>query len=125
MLKMDGHASDHFYNPLSILTSSAAQVPNMIVMAPSDEAELIHMVATAAAMDRHPICFRFPRGNALGVDLAAHGIVGYKGQPLPVRATRHTRLSLISVGYNLQTHSSNSASLPGFTERAILHFTLK
>ena len=58
----------------------------MIVMAPSDEAELIHMVATAAAMDRHPICFRFPRGNALGVDLAAHGIIGYKGQPMPVRS---------------------------------------
>ena len=56
----------------------------MIVMAPSDEVELIHMVATAAAMDRHPICFRFPRGNALGLDLAAHGIVGYKGSPIEV-----------------------------------------
>ena len=56
----------------------------MIVMAPSDEAELIHMVATAAAMDRHPICFRFPRGNALGLDLTAHGIIGYKGQPMQV-----------------------------------------
>ncbi len=60
------------------------QVPNMIVMAPSDEVELIHMVATAAAMDRHPICFRFPRGNALGLDLAENGIVGYKGQPIEV-----------------------------------------
>ena len=56
----------------------------MIVMAPSDEVELIHMVATAAAMDRHPICFRFPRGNALGLDLAGHGIVGYKGTPIEV-----------------------------------------
>ena len=60
----------------------------MIVMAPSDEVELIHMVATAAGMDRHPICFRFPRGNALGLDLAAHGIVGYKGQPMEVRRGR-------------------------------------
>ncbi len=59
----------------------------MIVMAPSDEVELIHMVATAASMDRHPICFRFPRGNALGLDLAANGIVGYKGQPIEVLGT--------------------------------------
>ena len=69
---------------MSCVARSVLQVPNMIVMAPSDEVELIHMVATAAGMDRHPICFRFPRGNALGLDLAAHGIVGYKGQPLEV-----------------------------------------
>ncbi|KAG5554907.1 hypothetical protein RHGRI_012458 [Rhododendron griersonianum] len=43
-----------------------ACLPNMIVMAPSDEAELFHMVATAAAIDDRPSCFRYPRGNGVG-----------------------------------------------------------
>ncbi|KAJ6378426.1 hypothetical protein OIU78_028632 [Salix suchowensis] len=38
-------------------------------MAPSDEAELMHMVATAAAIDDRPSCFRFPRGNGIGTVL--------------------------------------------------------
>ncbi|XP_019175720.1 PREDICTED: probable 1-deoxy-D-xylulose-5-phosphate synthase, chloroplastic [Ipomoea nil] len=37
-------------------------LPNMIVMAPSDEVELAHMVATAARIDDRPVCFRYPRG---------------------------------------------------------------
>lgn len=37
-------------------------LPNMIVMAPSDEIELAHMVATAAQIDDSPVCFRYPRG---------------------------------------------------------------
>ncbi|KAK3011363.1 hypothetical protein RJ639_012072 [Escallonia herrerae] len=43
-----------------------ACLPNMVVMAPSDEAELFHMVATAAAIDDRPSCFRYPRGNGVG-----------------------------------------------------------
>ncbi|KAF5456694.1 hypothetical protein F2P56_026142 [Juglans regia] len=43
-------------------------LPNMIVMAPSDEDELVHMVATAAQINDRPICFRYPRGAILGVD---------------------------------------------------------
>lgn len=46
-----------------------ACLPNMVVMAPSDEAELMHMVATAAAIDDRPSCFRFPRGNGVGAVL--------------------------------------------------------
>ncbi|KAI9125400.1 hypothetical protein K1719_004016 [Acacia pycnantha] len=46
-----------------------ACLPNMVVMAPSDEAELMHMVATAAAIDDRPSCFRFPRGNGVGTVL--------------------------------------------------------
>lgn len=61
-----------------------ATLPNMIVMAPSNEAELIHMVATAAKMDEHPIAFRFPRGNGVGVDLQAEGIVNFKGTPMEI-----------------------------------------
>ena len=62
-----------------------ASLPNMVVMAPSDEAELINMVATAATIDDRPSCFRFPRGNGLGVDLAAAGITDdLKGTPLEI-----------------------------------------
>lgn len=60
-----------------------ACLPNMVVMAPSNEAELINMVATAASIDDRPSCFRFPRGNGLGMDLAAEGITAdFKGTPL-------------------------------------------
>lgn len=41
-------------------------------------------VATAAKMDQHPICFRFPRGNGIGVDLTAAGIKDFKGTPIEV-----------------------------------------
>ncbi|KIZ07465.1 1-deoxy-D-xylulose-5-phosphate synthase [Monoraphidium neglectum] len=62
-----------------------ASLPHMVTMAPSNEAELINMVATAAAIDDMPSCFRFPRGNGLGVDLATEGIgPDLKGRPLEV-----------------------------------------
>lgn len=57
-----------------------ACLPNMIVMAPSDEVELFHMVATAAAIDDRPSCFRYPGGNRVGVELPP----GNKGIPLEV-----------------------------------------
>lgn len=57
-----------------------ACLPNMVVMAPSDEAELFHMVATAAAIDDRPSCFRYPRGNGVGAPL----LPGNKGVPLEV-----------------------------------------
>lgn len=60
-----------------------ACLPNMVVMAPSDEAELFHMVATAAAINDRPSCFRYPRGNGIGVQLPP----GNKGVPLEVNAS--------------------------------------
>ena len=48
-------------------------LPNFTVMAASDEAELMHMVATAVAHDSGPIAFRFPRGSGVGVDLPTRG----------------------------------------------------
>nr|WCO04851.1 1-deoxy-D-xylulose 5-phosphate synthase [Salvia miltiorrhiza] len=57
-----------------------ACLPNMVVMAPSDEAELFNMVATAAAIDDRPSCFRYPRGNGIGVELPP----GNKGKPLEI-----------------------------------------
>ncbi|CAL0324287.1 unnamed protein product [Lupinus luteus] len=57
-----------------------ACLPNMVVMAPSDEAELMHMVATAAIIDDRPSCFRFPRGNGIGAKLPLNN----KGVPLEI-----------------------------------------
>lgn len=62
-----------------------ASLPNMVCMAPSNESELIHMVATSVAIDDRPSCFRYPRGNGIGVDLAAEGIgKDLKGTPLEI-----------------------------------------
>ncbi|KUR72237.1 1-deoxy-D-xylulose-5-phosphate synthase [Novosphingobium fuchskuhlense] len=46
-----------------------ATLPNMVVMAAADEAELVHMVHTAAMHDSGPIAFRYPRGNGVGVPM--------------------------------------------------------
>ncbi len=48
-------------------------VPGIVHMAAGDEAELRHMVATAAAYDKGPIAFRYPRGDGMGVDMPARG----------------------------------------------------
>lgn len=70
-----------------------ACLPNMIVMAPSDEAELIHMVATAAAIDDRPSCFRFPRGHGIGVALPPN----FKGTPIEVSMKLTNSLSIKDV----------------------------
>ncbi|RLN12990.1 putative 1-deoxy-D-xylulose-5-phosphate synthase, chloroplastic isoform X1 [Panicum miliaceum] len=54
-------------------------LPNMIVMSPSNEDELIDMVATAAMVDDRPICFRYPRGAIVGTS----GTLTY-GNPLQI-----------------------------------------
>ena len=50
-----------------------ANLPNMVVMAAADEAELVHMVATAVDYNDGPIAFRYPRGNGVGCDLPLAG----------------------------------------------------
>ncbi len=56
-------------------TAFLAPLPGMVVMAAADEAELMHMVATASAYDEGPISFRYPRGEGLGIALPARGNV--------------------------------------------------
>ncbi|KEP69733.1 1-deoxy-D-xylulose-5-phosphate synthase [Thioclava dalianensis] len=51
-----------------------ASLPGMVVMAAADEAELVHMVATAAAYDDGPIAFRYPRGEGMGVEMPEAGV---------------------------------------------------
>jgi len=60
-------------------------LPNMTVMAASDEAELVHMVATAAAHDSGPIAFRYPRGSGTGAAIPEIGDVLEIGRGRVVR----------------------------------------
>lgn len=79
-----------------------ACLPNMVVMAPSDEAELMHMVATAAAIDDRPSCFRFPRGNGVGAVLPPNN----KGIPLEIGKGRilmeGNRVAILGFGAMVQ-----------------------
>ncbi|XP_062005865.1 probable 1-deoxy-D-xylulose-5-phosphate synthase 2, chloroplastic [Rosa rugosa] len=79
-----------------------ACLPNMVVMAPSDEAELMHMVATAAVIDDRPSCFRFPRGNGIGAVLPAHN----KGTPIEIGKGRvlmeGSRVAILGYGSIVQ-----------------------
>lgn len=88
-----------------------ACLPNMVVMAPSDEAELFHMVATAAAIDDRPSCFRYPRGNGIGVELPQ----GNKGSPLEIGKGRilkeGERLALLGYGTAVQSCLAAAALL--------------
>ncbi|KGM32153.1 1-deoxy-D-xylulose-5-phosphate synthase [Inquilinus limosus] len=77
-----------------------ACLPGMVLMAAADEAELVHMVATAAALDDQPSAFRYPRGDGVGVELPA------RGKPLALgkgRVLREgTSIALLSYGTRLQ-----------------------
>ncbi|KAI3442323.1 1-deoxy-D-xylulose-5-phosphate synthase [Psidium guajava] len=79
-----------------------ACLPNMVVMAPSDEAELMHMVATAASIDDRPSCFRFPRGNGVGATLPPNN----KGIPLEIGKGRilqeGSRIAILGYGSIVQ-----------------------
>jgi len=76
-----------------------ACLPNMVVMAAADEAELRHMVATAAAYDDGPIAFRYPRGEGVGVEMPEEGV------PLEICKGRVIRegstVALVSFGTRL------------------------
>lgn len=88
-----------------------ACLPNMVVMAPSDESELLHMVATAAAIDDRPSCFRFPRGNGIGVALPPNN----KGTPLEIGKgkilTEGTRVAILGFGSIVQRCTEAAISL--------------
>ena len=75
-------------------------LPNMVCMAASDEAELRHMVATAAAYDDGPIAFRYPRGNGVGVDMPETGEILQIGKGRIVK--EGTDIALLSYGGRLQ-----------------------
>jgi len=87
-------------------------LPGFVVMAAGDEAELVHMVATAAAIDDRPSAFRYPRGEGLGVDMPA------EGRPLEIgkgRVLREgTTVALLSFGARLGECLKAAEELAGF-----------
>ena len=74
-------------------------LPNMVIMACSDEAELVHMTATAAAYDEGPIAYRYPRGEGVGVDLPQVGKILEIGKGKIVR--EGTKVAILSLGTRL------------------------
>jgi 1-deoxy-D-xylulose-5-phosphate synthase len=86
-----------------------ANLPGMVVMAAADEAELVHMVATAAAYNDGPIAFRFPRGEGNGVDMPERGV------PLEIGKGRiiakGKRVALLSFGTRLAEVEKAAESL--------------
>ncbi|MCF2522935.1 1-deoxy-D-xylulose-5-phosphate synthase [Bradyrhizobium sp. G127] len=75
-------------------------LPGFVIMAAADEAELVHMVATAAAINDRPSAVRFPRGDGVGVELPSVGV------PLEIGKGRIVRegssVALLSLGTRLQ-----------------------
>ena len=86
-----------------------ANLPNMVVMAASDEAELTHMVRTAAEYDAGPIAFRYPRGSGVGVDLPE------RGEPIEIGKGRiveqGARVAFLSFGTRLAEVQKASLNL--------------
>lgn len=86
-----------------------ANLPGFVVMAAADEAELTHMVATAAAYDDGPSAFRFPRGEGVGVEMPERGV------PLEIGKGRMIRqgkgVAILSFGARLSEVEKAAESL--------------
>ncbi|VFU08055.1 1-deoxy-D-xylulose-5-phosphate synthase [Methylocella tundrae] len=87
-------------------------VPNIVVMAAADEAELVHMVATAAAYDAGPIALRYPRGEGVGVEMPV------EGKPLEIGRGRIVRegnkVAILSFGARLAEVLKAAEDLAGY-----------
>ena len=81
-------------------TTFLATLPGFVVMAASDEAELMHMVRTSAAYDEGPISFRYPRGEGVGLDLPERGSLLEIGRGRILK--EGTKVALLSFGTRLQ-----------------------
>ncbi|MBB4478821.1 1-deoxy-D-xylulose-5-phosphate synthase [Rhizobium etli] len=80
-------------------TAFLTTLPGFVVMAAADEAELKHMVRTAAAYDAGPISFRYPRGEGVGVDMPVRGEILQIGKGRIVK--EGTKVALLSFGTRL------------------------
>ncbi len=88
-----------------------ANLPGMVVMAAADEAELVHMVATAAAHDAGPIAFRYPRGEGVGVEMPARGVPLQIGRGRILR--EGSRVAILSFGTRLGESLKTAEALGG------------
>lgn len=88
-----------------------ACLPDMVVMAPMNEAELCHMVATSLAIDDRPSCFRYPRGAGTGVNMESESVQildpGLKGMVLDIGKGRVLRegTDVVLLGYGTPTNN--------------------
>ncbi|CAN7196113.1 1-deoxy-D-xylulose-5-phosphate synthase [Rhizobium rhizogenes] len=80
-------------------TTFLATLPGFVVMAAADEAELKHMVRTAAAYDLGPISFRYPRGEGVGIDMPERGQILEIGKGRIVK--QGSKVALLSFGTRL------------------------
>ena len=76
-----------------------ACLPNFVIMAPSDEVELMHMVATACGIDDRPSAIRYPRGEATGIEMPARGTPLEIGKGRIVR--EGSKVAILSLGTRL------------------------
>ena len=81
-------------------TTFMATLPGMVVMAPSDELELRHMVATQVAIDDCPSSVRYPRGEGVGIELPAKGTALEIGKGRIIR--EGSKIAILSFGTRLQ-----------------------
>jgi 1-deoxy-D-xylulose-5-phosphate synthase len=74
-------------------------LPGMVLMAPSDEAELVHAVATSLTIEDGPSAFRYPRGEGVGVELPARGVPWPIGKGRIIR--EGSKVAILSLGTRL------------------------
>jgi 1-deoxy-D-xylulose-5-phosphate synthase len=94
MVGADGHTHAGVYDLCFM-----GCLPRMVLMAPSDEVELMHMVATAAVIDDRPSALRYPRGEGLGLDLPKRGTVLEIGLGRVVR--EGSKVAILALGPRL------------------------
>ena len=87
-------------------------LPRFVVMAAGDESELVHMVATAAAIDDRPSAFRFPRGEGLGVTMPEEGVPLEIGKGRILR--EGSKVALVNFGARLGECLKAAEELAGF-----------
>jgi len=86
-------------------------LPGIVVMAPCDEAELMHMTRTAAAFDDGPSAIRYPRGEGVGVELPARGEILEIGKGRII--SEGTNVAILSIGTRLQESVKAAEELAG------------
>jgi 1-deoxy-D-xylulose-5-phosphate synthase len=74
-------------------------LPDIVIMCPADEAELMHAVATAVSIDDRPSAFRYPRGEGVGVELPERGSIMPIGKGRIIR--QGSKVAILSLGTRL------------------------
>jgi 1-deoxy-D-xylulose-5-phosphate synthase len=87
-------------------------LPGFVIMAAADELDLMHMVATAAAIDDAPSAIRYPRGEGIGIPLPARGEILPIGKGRVIR--EGTAIAILSLGTRLQEAVKAADELAGY-----------